>query len=174
MTVPDPVGLFSLAKHALRTSVATCAEFQDWCEVATVADALERVYLEIPPLPLEECYTEKDPGPTKPFGVVHGFPFEGRADSADSAKRFEHAGTLILQLIDVYDERMDLTELFARFDNRAGVILEEMEALTMVGGCLAFDRWELEEPPGLAPKLNNNIGYQAVHLAIAFPFGGSP
>ncbi|MCG8407560.1 MAG: hypothetical protein MI923_20375 [Phycisphaerales bacterium] len=126
------VGGISLAQERLRQMVANCPTFQTWTGAETVEQALSRVYhLDLPEPENGVAYNLQQLKKLRPFAVVATDPDAGYTETLAGRSTWVDGGELFVGFEqDVPNEiETDLPEIFIRFTNTMGSIIDDLKKL---------------------------------------------
>ncbi|KPL05253.1 hypothetical protein AMJ85_12020 [candidate division BRC1 bacterium SM23_51] len=160
----NPTGMISLPLGNLRTSLANCSTFRLWTGVATVEQALARIYFFGVPS------TDK----TRPYAMV-GLPKIGTSkDGAGQPDTHSSSAQVALRFVATRTPASDLADEIFPFTNKVGAIWAELcEMDAELDG--RFDFGSSESDGVHTPDKDEFPGEQdCIEMVITFSYIGSP
>ena len=145
-----PLGSIALAQEYLRTTLADCTSFRTWVGAVNQAQALARIHHEALPPPITGSeHTLEELRAYRPCALIWTDVDNGFARRVVSVDSSIDSGSLGLRLAqDVGEEISHLhAEVYQRFINSVGQIVDELVGLAGLAGYLAMTSLELKSGP---------------------------
>lgn len=170
-------GSISKAEEYLRTMLADCDAFRTWSGAANQAKALARIHvMGLPPPENGDVHTLVELQTYRPYVIVwtnetEGFSLE--ADAGGDRFHFAEGGTLMLELNQDVPEEItnNRREIYRRFMNSIGQILDDLQQLAGTAGYLTVRRMVVVDGPNRSDRKSWSKQGDYVDVRIRLEWG---
>jgi hypothetical protein len=163
MPIAAAEGPITLCEEHLREHVAACPGFRKWLGVQTVGQALDKIYVDAIPAPLNDdgAYSRDDLIALRPYALIETRTEQGFTQARVATEVFIEMGRLMIAFEQNYLEELhnQPSQIEREFKNALGVILREMLARAYQPGFMAIDTITLDGPYRTTKEMAESEGY---------------